>query len=171
MVATDKPTETAADPSITGALAKQPAIPPAQEAPEAKATFAVKVYAVSPDGFVVEIQSSENERPFSAIGAMCSNLARQHFTPIDPYAPATVDVDVAAPSPAAASGGAAAAAGGAPVLIPSEGGKPPRCSQHGALKWVEGDYKAGHARAGQHYEFWGCVQGCKVRAGSSGAAN
>lgn len=63
-----------------------------------------------------------------------------------------------APSaPASApSGSPAAGASGEATWIKGEGGAPPRCSIHGAGKYVEGVYKADHAKAGQSYAFWSC---------------
>jgi hypothetical protein len=135
---------------------------PATPAEERALAFAIKIYALSPEGFVVEITSAEQTRPAVFISQMCDGLGRLHFMPVDPFAAPNIDVDVA--GPAAAAGAAAAASGGEATWIKGEGGAPPKCSLHGAAKWVEGTYKPDHQRAGQHFEFWGCkVNGCRPK--------
>ena len=72
----------------------------------------------------------------------------------------TVNVQVAAPAAANAPAGGS---GEATVIGDGSDGKPPRCSVHGPMRWIEGTFKAGHTRAGQRFEFWGCSErSCKL---------
>lgn len=140
-----------------------PATPP-EERP---LTFAIKVYAMSNEGFICEITSSEQSRPAVFVSQMCEGLAKLHFTPVDPFAAPNVDVDVAAPAVPAAA--AAPAAGGEATLIPSADGAPPRCSLHGPLQWREGVSGPQTKKPGEPYAFWSCKERtCKVKAGKSG---
>jgi hypothetical protein len=142
----------------------QPADQTPAPAPEDRAlAFAIKIYAMSPEGFVCEITSAEQSRPAVFIAQMCDGLGRLHFTPIDPFQAPTVDVDVAAP--AAAGGSAPAAGGGAATWIKGDAGTPPKCSLHGTAKWIEGVWKEGQkGPVGETYSFWACkVQGCRPK--------
>lgn len=165
-------------PASAPAAASQPTIQPADQTPatppeEKPLGYAIKLYAVSPKGFVVEITTAAAERPVNWIGTMTDGLERLHYTPIDPYAPANIDVDVAAPVGAQASS-SSSATGGEAVWIKGDGGAPPSCSLHGIGKWVAGVHKdkrrdgSPNPQAGQKYAFWSCtVQDCRPKGSAA----
>jgi hypothetical protein len=163
------PQQPAGGPAPAPRQVLQPADQTPAIAPEDRPlTFAIKVYVMSPDGFVCELTSSEQTRPAVFISQMCEGLAKLHFTPVDPFAAPNIDLDVAAPGAAA---GAPAAGGGDAHLIPAADGAPPRCSLHGALQWREGTSGPQAKKPGEPYAFWSCKErSCKVKAGKSGQA-
>lgn len=88
------------------------------------------------------------------------------------FLPVRRDLVVNLPAPVAspAASGGGGSSGGAAYAIAGEGGRPPKCSEHGPMKFVEGVYKPDHQRAGQKFEFWGCTnRQCRVRANPDGS--
>lgn len=167
----DAPTRPTNPPQNGAAAPLQPADQTPGVKPEDRAlAFAIKIYIVSPDGFVCEITSAEQSRPAVFVAQMCDGLARLHFTPIDPFQAPDIDVAVAGPAAAAgAAAGAAAATGAAATWIKGANGAPPSCSIHGTGKYVEGVWKEGQkGPIGERYAFWGCkVNGCRPKGDAS----
>lgn len=140
-------------PDLTDAPANG-AVPPTPIKPATVLDFSATV--VGADGIEVQIgirNAAWNGLPGAATQAQAftAALIKAGYKPAERHAPV---VQGAAGAPAAS---------GEAIKI-EEPGKPPRCSLHGPMKWIEGTYKEGHARAGQKYEFWACsVKGCKPK--------
>lgn len=121
------------------------------------ATTTLKAMVKGPLGLALEVQITDV--PYDGLAGAASRavafekaLIAANLKPISPVTAspaATPQQQVAAP-PASQSGQG-------PVRIEGENGKPPRCSVHGAMKWLEGTTKQG-PKTGEHYEFWACTQ-------------
>lgn len=130
-------------------------------------SYGLRVFARSPEGFVVEVVADETERPLDWLAKTTRGLKAQKFEPVDPF-PGNV-INVTAPEGGRQDDGRGQGTAGEATWIQGEGGKPPRCSIHGPGKWVEGTYAQGKPKAGQHYEFWSCtVQGCRPKGRAAG---
>lgn len=132
-----------------------------KDAPKpAPVSYSMKVYAKSREGYVVEISTFEDVRPVAWLVGVLAGLTAQQFSPVDPYAQPAPTVIAAAPATAAP---ATAAAAGGPVWIKGVNGAPPRCSIHGAGKYLEGIAKTGK-NIGAAYAFWACSdRNCKPK--------
>lgn len=133
----------------------QPA-PTDVEAPKAAAplTYSAEFLFETAEGFHVLMRGNELTPRDAMVWAKAASkqLAEQGFKPV------RRDVHVTTTTAAAAAPGAAAAAGGSgeATWIKGEGGRPPKCSLHGAGVWKEGKIAAGKPRAGEEYAFWAC---------------
>lgn len=135
--------------------------------PAAPLSYSAEFLFETAEGFHVLMRGNELTPRDAMTWAKSASkeLAAQGFKPV------RRDVSVTMAAPAAAAPGqpaAAASAGSGPQWIKGEGGAPPKCSIHGAGKWVEGEYKAGHQKAGQHFAFWSCTdRNCRPKGSAT----
>lgn len=151
------------------AAAKELEPAPMDTPPIAKAapqSYSVEFLFRTEEGFDVLMRGNELSPRDAMLWARAASkqLAEQGFKPV--RRDLVVNVAAAAAAPAAAAGAGAAA--GEAQWIKGEGGAPPKCSKHGAGKWVEGTYKEGHQKAGQHFAFWSCTdRNCRPKGSAT----
>lgn len=135
--------------------------PPVRAADELRVlkhtSITLTAHVLGPRGIIIDasiIDATYDGLKGTALRAIAfeKELIAQGLKPISPVtaSPAATPQQQAAAPPASQSGQG-------PVRIEGENGKPPRCSIHGAMKWLEGTAKQG-PKTGEHYEFWACTQ-------------
>lgn len=79
---------------------------PAAAGPDNRISYGLRIFAASPDGFIVEIVADEEVRPMEWLTRTLDGLKRQNFVPVDPFPAPTINLAAAPPTAAPARPGA-----------------------------------------------------------------
>jgi hypothetical protein len=65
--------------------------------PDNRISYGLRIFAASPDGFIVEIVADEEVRPMEWLTRTLDGLKRQNFVPVDPFPAPTINLAAAPP--------------------------------------------------------------------------
>lgn len=65
---------------------------PAAAGPDNRISYGLRIFAASPDGFIVEIVADEELRPMEWLTRTLDGLKRQNFVPVDPFPSPTFNI-------------------------------------------------------------------------------